>query len=125
MLAVLLALSGVSMTVRTLWAAAPREPAALLYDTAPPSFVVYGLLRGSPAQPGWQEAAAPFAARQELRTLALLALSGEGELKPEVRTWLAKLAAGTAPSGAASREAALDRLLAAFALERPSDARPR
>ena len=51
--------------------------------------------------------------------------SEEDELKPEARTWLAKLAAETAPSAAASREAALDRLLAAFALERPSDARPR
>ena len=123
MLAVLLTLAGASMVVRTLGAAARNDPVRMLGDTTAPDCVIYGLLQGSPAQPGWQEAAKAFAGRQELRVFLLLALSTGGELEPTTRSWLAALAAE--PKSATSKAAALDRLLAAFALERAGELRAR
>jgi hypothetical protein len=123
MLAVLLTVAGALMAVRTLGAAARNDPVRMLRSTTSPDGVICGLLQGSPAQPGWHEAVKPFVGRPELRALLLLALSKEGELEPATRSWLSALAAQ--PKSATSRRASLDRLLAAFALERPSDLRAR
>ena len=123
-LATLLAMAAVSLAGRRLRAPSAGDPVRLLRDTAHPAGVVYGLLHGSPAQPGWQEAAEPFAQRPELRPLLLLALSREGELAPRTRAWLTALSTGPKPASA-PRTASLDRALAAFALERPEELRAR
>ncbi len=121
-LAILLALAAGSMIARTRAVAARRDPVALLRNPALPQNVVSGLLQGSPAQSGWQEAAAPFAGPGRLRVLLLLALSREGELEPLTRSRLEGLVAQSGPEPT-SKGASLDLWLATFALERPSEVR--
>jgi hypothetical protein len=122
-LAALLALAAVSLAGgRVLRAPSANDAVRLLRDASKPEGVVCGLLHGSPAQPGWQEAAETYAERPELLPLLLLALSREGELAPRTRAWLTSLATEPQP-GLSARETSLARMLATFALERPEGGR--